>query len=174
MMKELGVPVKFIKLVMTCVQSLSYSILLNELPTLPFPAKKDLRQGDPFSPFLFALSIKYLSRCMGVMSGNHDFPYHPKCERIQLTNLRFADDLLMFARAYPSSFEKMKEAFHNFFRASGLEASNERSCIYFSGVTKEEASRLARSIQMHIGTLPFRYLGVPLAVKKLNLFSVSR
>ncbi|XP_019104875.1 uncharacterized protein LOC109134917 [Beta vulgaris subsp. vulgaris] len=50
----------------------------------------------------------------------------------------------------------------------GLQASIEKNCIYFGGVCQEEASQLAKRIQMPIGTLPFRYLGVPLASKKLN------
>lgn len=59
-------------------------------------------------------------------------------------------------------------AFHVFSKASGLEASIEKSCIYCAGVTQNEAKALANSIHMHIEELPFNYLGVPLAARKLN------
>lgn len=67
MLKELGFPTEFVRWIVACVKCLSYSILINGIPSIPFPAKKGLRQGDTLSPFFFALSMEYLSRCMGFM-----------------------------------------------------------------------------------------------------------
>lgn len=84
------------------------------------------------------------------------------------THLRFADDLLLFSRAYISSVTKLMVVFQKFSLASGLEPSVEKSCIYMAGVTGEEASSLGAGINMPTGTLPFKYLGVLLTSKKLN------
>lgn len=54
MLGELGFPLKFIDWIMACVQSVTYSILVNGKPTPPFNVKKGFRQGDLLSPFLFA------------------------------------------------------------------------------------------------------------------------
>lgn len=48
-MIEMGFPAQFMAWVMGCVTSVSYSILVNGQPTMPFGAKKGLRQGDPMS-----------------------------------------------------------------------------------------------------------------------------
>ncbi|XP_048501512.1 uncharacterized protein LOC125497854 [Beta vulgaris subsp. vulgaris] len=77
-------------------------------------------------------------------------------------------DAMNGLRADHSSLEKIMEAFHKFSRAYGLEASNEKSCIYFSGIHQDVATQLAEGIHMPIGLLPFKYLGVPLAAKKLS------
>lgn len=53
MMLELGFPSLFIKLVMRCVETVSYSVLINGIHSKPFQAAKGLRQGDPLSPFPF-------------------------------------------------------------------------------------------------------------------------
>ncbi|XP_048501545.1 uncharacterized protein LOC125497880 [Beta vulgaris subsp. vulgaris] len=87
---------------------------------------------------------------------------------VRETHLMFADDLLTLARADASSITKIMKAFNLFSKASGLQASIEKSCIYFGGVCQDKASQMAENIQMPIGTLPFRYLRVPLAAKKLN------
>lgn len=47
---SLNFPDRFVKLILSCICSVSYSIMINGRPTKPFAAKKDLRQGDPISP----------------------------------------------------------------------------------------------------------------------------
>ena len=113
---------------------------LNGIPSKPFPAKKVLRQEDPLSPFLFAISMEYLRRCIDELTEDPDFNFHPKCERLELTHLMFADNLLLFAREDHRSVTKIMKAFRKFSRAFGLEASIEKSCIYFAGVRREDAT----------------------------------
>lgn len=113
-MLALGFPLEFVGWVMSCVTSVSYSILINSFPSKPFLAKKGLRQGDPMSPFLFALAMEYLSRCLGELQMDPNFNFHKKCERLQLTHLMFADDLLMFSRADIGFVQLLFKAFNKF------------------------------------------------------------
>lgn len=110
--------------------------------------------------------------CLGDMSTT--FNHHPKCKRINLTHLIFADDLLMFARADQGSVVEIFKAFQRFSRASGLEANNDKSCIYFAGINQEVVDQLAKSIHMPIGSLPFRYLSVPLAAKEISFTQCNK
>ena len=64
---------------MACVQSVSYLVQLNGIPSKPLYAKKGLRQGDPLSPFIFAISMEYLSRCLDELNEDPDLNFHPKC-----------------------------------------------------------------------------------------------
>lgn len=75
---ELGFPMQFVRWIMACVKTVNYSVLINGAPSKPFSAKKGLRQGDPVSPFLFAIGMEYLSRCLAELQANPDFNYHPK------------------------------------------------------------------------------------------------
>ncbi|XP_015167593.1 uncharacterized protein [Solanum tuberosum] len=43
--------------------------MVNGETTPPFNAAKGLRQGDPISPYLFAIYMEYLSRCLAEASG---------------------------------------------------------------------------------------------------------
>lgn len=99
-MKALGFPSLFTDWIYACVSSVSYSILLNGIPCAPFYTKKGLRQGDPFSPFMFSIGMEYLSRRLMQLKVDPNFNFHPRCERMNLTHM-FADDLLMFSRADP-------------------------------------------------------------------------
>ncbi|XP_075099695.1 uncharacterized protein LOC142176344 [Nicotiana tabacum] len=89
-------PDMLVKWVMSCVNTVSYPILLNGKPTPPFDAIRELRQEDHLSSFLFVLAIEYLTRNLKTLRKIHDFNYHPRCDKMQIVQLGFADDLLLF------------------------------------------------------------------------------
>ncbi|XP_021730848.1 uncharacterized protein LOC110697775 [Chenopodium quinoa] len=165
--QELGFPRRFVSWIWTCLTSISYSILINGFPAPPFEAKKGLRQGDPMSPFRFAIGMEYLSRCLDELRLTPDFNFHPRCEKLNLTHMMFADDLLMFSRADSVSVKLLFQAFLKFSGASGLSANLDKSEVYFGGVSVDVHKELREILSFSQGTIPFRYLGVPLSSKKL-------
>ncbi|XP_056688098.1 uncharacterized protein [Spinacia oleracea] len=167
LMLGLGFPECFVGWVMACITTVSYSILINGSPTLPFRARKGLRQGDPMSPFLFALGMEYLTRHLQHLQSLPDFNFHPRCEKLAITHLMFADDLLIFARADPHSVLMLFDAFSKFSKASGLEANLDKSNIYIGGVNASERRAIVDLVHIPEGQFPFRYLDVPLSIKKL-------
>ena len=94
MLVIMNFPHKFIKIIMTCITSTSYALMINDTPSNPFRAKRDLRQGGLLSPLLLLIVVEYLSRIL--KSVEKSYGYHPKCRRIKLSHLCFADDLMIF------------------------------------------------------------------------------
>lgn len=162
-MKELGFPETFVQWVFACVSTVSYSILINGQPCSPFNAKKGLRQA---APFLFAIGMEFLTRLLNKLKDVPDFNFHPKCERMAITHMMFADDLLLFCRADDMSIQLLFQAFCQFSAASGLEANLDKSHIYLGGIRGHEKDRMLSTLQIPEGDFPFRYLGVPLSTKK--------
>lgn len=162
LMVAMGFPAKFINWIMKCVTTVTYSLLLNGGLTKPFIAKRGLRQGDPMSPYLFVLAMEYLGRELKQLSRNGDFNFHPRCRKLESIHVCFAYDLLMFCRADITSIKLLHETLMKFSRASGLQASAEKSSIYIAGVADYTKKELVDALGYKGGTMPFRYLGVPL------------
>ena len=95
--ERVGFPLQFIRWIITCIYSVSYSILINGAPSRPFKAKKSLWQGDLMSPFLFAIAMEYFSRVLNKLKGDA-IAFHPKCRKSEIMELMFADDLLIFTK----------------------------------------------------------------------------
>ncbi|KAL9675416.1 hypothetical protein QQ045_003618 [Rhodiola kirilowii] len=161
-MELFGFPAQFIKWIRACIGTAKFFVLINGGMEGFFGSTRGLRQGDPISLYLFMLVMEVLSRVLGRMRGSAGFRYHPKCSRIGLTHLMFADDVIIFSKANLESLVKIKEALRLIYCWSGLKVSDDKSAIFFGGCTNAEEIRLARAVSFQKDHLPFLYLGVSL------------
>ena len=83
---------------MCCVRTVSYRYVINGVPSKILKARRGLRQGDPLPPFIFVSVMEYLHQFLQQLKNLPDFNFQPKCEKLSITNLCFADDLMLFMR----------------------------------------------------------------------------
>lgn len=93
----------------TCLHTPTYTLAINEGTHDFFTGKQRLRQGEPFSPYLFILSFECLSRLITINTVE-DFNFHPKYEAIKLTHPAFVNDLMLFSRADEGSIKILMDS----------------------------------------------------------------
>ena len=59
-MNTLGFSTEWCKLIMVCVTSVQYEVLINGNPHGDIKPTRGIRQGDPLSPYLFVLCTELL------------------------------------------------------------------------------------------------------------------
>ncbi|XP_060200123.1 uncharacterized protein LOC132628355 [Lycium barbarum] len=114
--------------------------------------------------------MEYLTRTLKNLQTHSTFKHYSRCKKLQLVQLSFADDLLLFSRGDIESIKALLECFQLFSKASGLVANVEKSSIYFGGVSNAEQLLIIRELGFAKGELPFKYLGVPLSTKRTTVF----
>ncbi|XP_020272595.1 uncharacterized protein LOC109847767 [Asparagus officinalis] len=121
--------------------------------------------------------MEYLSRKLGSLTADRNFKFHPRCSKLKITHLVFADDLLLFSRADLCSIMKISACFQEFSLVSGLEANPEKCSVYFSGIEDNLKYNLKYQICDFLGfkegVLPMKYLGLPLNTKRLSYLDCS-
>jgi hypothetical protein len=167
-LKCFGAPRRFIAWIRACITSPSFSISLNGTLVGYFEGRKGLRQGDPLSPYLFVMAMEGLSSLLGEVAGSPAFTYHPKCAAVNLTHLCFVDDLLIFSTATTSSVTAIVEVLAEFEELSGLKANPSKSSIFLASVPVAVKQPILEILHMPEGSLPVRYLGVPLVTKRIS------
>ncbi|KAL0292186.1 UNVERIFIED_CONTAM: hypothetical protein Sradi_6999100 [Sesamum radiatum] len=122
------------------------------------------------SPFLFVLVMEVLTLILlQRIEQNGGFSYHWRCDRIQLFQLGFADDLLLFSKADPNSVRLFKEGLTVFAELSGLQANLQKSNLILSRSATPLRDTLLAILDFQEGHLPLRYLGLPLLASRLSV-----
>ena len=106
LMEKMGFCSRWIGLMLECVHTVSYSILVNGDPKGLINPTRGIRQGDPLFPFLFLLCTEGLHGLIKKVARAKEINGFSICKRgLKLTHLFFADDSLLF---YP--FPPMRAA----------------------------------------------------------------
>lgn len=63
-------PITLVNLIMSCITTTSISVLWNGQITEPFLPTREIRQGDPLSPYIFVLCLERLSQMIEQSVGN--------------------------------------------------------------------------------------------------------
>ena len=153
MLSAPGFPTTFKGLIMECVSTPMFSIILNGTMRGFFKSSRGLRQGDPISLLLFVLCIEYLSIILTKLTELEQFQYHPRCKEMKLTHMCFADDLIMCCKGEYVSAYLMLRAFKLFSETSGLKANVGKSAMFNYCFVQQ--------------SLPFTYLGISICANKL-------
>ncbi|KAK4348291.1 hypothetical protein RND71_034630 [Anisodus tanguticus] len=165
----LNFPEHFVAQIMECVSTPSFSVAINGSIHGHFKGKKGLRQGDPLSPYLFVLCLEYLSRLLNYRTRIAGFNYHPQCGALRITHLAFADDLMLMSRGDAPSVRILMDCLDTFRKCSGLCANSTKSSLFTAGVSNHDLNEIQDLTGFDTGSMPFRYLGIPMAADKLRM-----
>uniref|UniRef100_A0A803NT39 Reverse transcriptase domain-containing protein n=1 Tax=Cannabis sativa TaxID=3483 RepID=A0A803NT39_CANSA len=163
-MASFGFVSKFIQLVMKCISSVSFSILLNGGPLKQFPPGRGLRQGDPISPYLFILCNEVLSRLLlqkeaeGLISGFKVSRLSPS-----ISHLMFANDLFICCKANRAEVGAVMDCVNLYSSWSGQRLNIQKSAyICSTNVPSNTQLDLAHYLGFRKLNKEDRFLGNPI------------
>ncbi|KAK3198085.1 hypothetical protein Dsin_021500 [Dipteronia sinensis] len=163
MIHTLGFPEKWISLIMRCVDSVTYSFLINGEVCGNIKPSRGLRQGDPLSPFLFLFCTEGLSNLIqqaqhrGTITGF-------RCSRDgpAVTHLFFADDNLLFTKANEVNCVAIRNLLQVYATASDQVINYNKSAMCVSpSYSASVAERLAYVMGIKLVDCHENYLGLP-------------
>ncbi|GJR00937.1 RNA-directed DNA polymerase, eukaryota, reverse transcriptase zinc-binding domain protein [Tanacetum coccineum] len=169
-LKGFGFPLEFIEWVMVCIRTAGFSICVNGKSCGYFKGGRGSRQGDLISPYLFTIVMELINLFIQrkiIQQGN--FKYHTGCEELKITNLCFADDLLILCNSDCDSVKIIKLGLEEFSLVSGLVPNLGKSTMFCSNISEDLKKKILEIVPFAVGILLVRYLGVPLVTRRLNV-----
>ncbi|KAA3468576.1 reverse transcriptase [Gossypium australe] len=162
-MIKMGFAMNWVELIMKCISTSSYAVILNGSRGRTFKPSRGLRQGDPLSPFLFLICSEGLSALMrstkqnGLVKGARASRRGP-----EISHLLFADDCMLFGEVTENGARILKSILQEYERCSGQCVNFGKSTIFYSSNTNEE-SKLAVSTLLGVrcSSSLEKYLGLP-------------
>ena len=139
LMRQMDFNEGWIQLIMGCVKTVSYSVLVNREPCGMIWPTRGIRQGDSLSPFLLLLCIERLNGLIKRAENNREIHGFSQCRRgPKLTHLLFAYDSLLFCRATMEECDKVLEILNMYEDASGQKVNRNKTALFFSKCTPRE------------------------------------
>ncbi|XP_074328182.1 uncharacterized protein LOC141666094 [Apium graveolens] len=162
-MVSMGFSEKWIKWVMLCVTTVSYSISFQGSLIGPIIPTRGLRQGDPLSPYLFLLCVEGLSNALKTAGDHGQIHGCQICEAApSVTHLLFADDNFLFFKATANEASIVKNVLDTYENWSGQAVNYQKSAIFFSSnVRIDKQQEIMEVLGVHNDIGESKYLGLP-------------
>ncbi|XP_060974007.1 uncharacterized protein LOC133039191 [Cannabis sativa] len=162
-MQHLCFPVRFVNLILSCLSSVSFRLLINGTLTKKFSSSRGIRQGDPLSPYIFLLVSEALSAAIRLHEHDNSSQGISICRSApSISHLLFADDSLLFSTTTARSCLAIKAALDLYHQATGQLVNFTKSSVLFSPNTSALAAEFFRHT-LGLENKPFisKYLGIP-------------
>lgn len=148
---------------MKCVTSVTYSVLINGVPSESIQPQRGIRQGDPISPYLYLICTEGLSQMLS--SGLESSVIHGfQASRSgpYISHLLFADDSLLFCKATTEECKNLLAILKSYEKISGQAVNYQKSTVTFGKGTPKSIQNdiLQLTGITKIGGLG-KYLGLP-------------
>lgn len=149
---------------MGCVQSVSFSVLINREPSRTLTPSRGLRQGDLISLFFFLLCAEGFSGLLDSGSANLNFTglkIYRHCPTV--SHLFFAHDNILFFNATTINDSKIiYDILDRYFAASGQVINFNKSMMMTSKNTSPKMAReISRFLNIKVTLSLENYLGLP-------------
>ncbi|XP_075658874.1 uncharacterized protein LOC142628714 [Castanea sativa] len=119
-MKRMGFQERWIALMMMCVSTVSYSVLINGEPKRKIVPSRSLRQRDPISPYLFLLCAEGLTTMLKKEESEGNLKGIAVCRgALKVSHLLFANDSIIFCRASVEDCDRVIKVLEDYERDSG-------------------------------------------------------
>ena len=143
-------------------------VLMMTLAIIYFQTRKGLRQGDPPSPMLFNIVADMLAILIARAKEDGQVgSLIPHLVEGGISILQYADDTILFLEHDLEKAVNMKLILCLFEQLSGLKINFHKSEIFCFGKAKEEEEQYKHIFGCESGSLPFKYLGIPIHYRKL-------
>ncbi|KAL6204988.1 hypothetical protein ACLB2K_022254 [Fragaria x ananassa] len=165
-MRRLGFCEIWVRQILRCVSTVSYSFLLNGSPRGLLHPGRGLRQGDALSPYLFLFCGEVFSKLLCMEEERGKLRGVEVCRGApSISHLLFADDSFIFCRAETMDCVSLMGILKAYEMISGQQINLQKSAVSFSkNVVVEEQERLADLMGVRRVEKHDKYLGVPVEV----------
>ncbi|XP_057425675.1 uncharacterized protein LOC130719041 [Lotus japonicus] len=165
---HMGFPLQWVELIMTCVTTVNFSIMVNGNPQPTIAPHRGLRQGDPLSPYLFILCGEAFSALIQrAMSESALHGIKIARSAPVISHLLFADDSVLFSRASLEEAQCIKNILATYERASGQVINLDKSML---SVSRNVPENCYYELQQLLGVKAVesydKYLGLPTIIGK--------
>ena len=160
---KMGFKESWVAMIMECITTVTYSILVNGEPKGLITPTRGLRQGDPLSPYLFLFCVEGLNAILNQASENGDIHGFSICRNgPKLTHLFFADDCLLFCRFTLEECEKIQQILAYYEEATGQVVNKDKTTLFFSKNTSEQSQEAIKN-SLNVNAIQHyeKYLGLP-------------
>ena len=171
MLIRVNMPTGLIDTIMSCVTTVSTSIVFNGEALDPIYPSRGIRQGDPLSPYLFIICMDFLGQLIEEKcSAKLWNPIKTSQRGPSVSHLMFADDLVLFAKADNANCCAIRDVLDEFCKMSGQTISEDKSRVFFSPNVDLD-DREAFCDILGFASTPYlgKYLGIP--IRQLGMSS---
>jgi hypothetical protein len=165
-LRKLGFGRKFCEWIAILLSTASTRVMLNGEPGPPIWHRRGLRQGDPLSPMLFVLVINMLNKLLAKATELGILRRLARQELATSVSL-YADDVVIFCHPDEPELRAVRDMLRLFGHTSGLHTNFTKCSVSPIACPDEVAVAAAEVMECQLAPYPVKYLGIPLAVRRL-------